>query len=250
MRIVTHACSNTEIVCALGCGDQIVGTDDHSDFPAEVVARAARIGPDLRIDVEKVRALEPDLVVYSLTVPGHERSLDDLLAAGLPVLVLEPVSLADVRANVRAVAAALGVPERADAIVGELELRAVPPPDRRPRVLVEWWPKPVIVPGRRSWVTDLVEAAGGENPFGDRDVKSTPITVAEAVAAAPDVVAIAWCGVPTSHYRPSVVGKRAGWADVPAVRGGRVVPIPEAWLGRPGPRLVEGFRALRAALGT
>ena len=75
MRIVTHACSNTEIVAALGLGDAIVGCDDHSDFPPEVVGRAARVGPDLHVDVEKVKALRPDLVVYSLTIPGHERAL-------------------------------------------------------------------------------------------------------------------------------------------------------------------------------
>jgi iron complex transport system substrate-binding protein len=164
--------------------------------------------------------------------------------------VLEPVSFEDVLRDIRAVGAALGVVERAEALVAGVraEIRAVPARAVRPKVLVEWWPKPVIVPGRRSWVTDLIEAAGGSNPFGDRDVKSCPITDAEAGAAAPDAVVIAWCGVPASHYRPEVVARRPAWADVPAVRDGRIVPITEAWLGRPGPRLVEGFRALRAVV--
>lgn len=250
MRIVAHSCSNTEIVCALGCGDLLVGVDDHSDHPAEVVRRVARVGPDLAVDVEAIRRLEPDLVLYSLTVPGHERALDALLAAGVNVVVLEPVSLDDVLANIGTVGAALGVPDRAAALVAGLrdEITAVPAREVRPRVLVEWWPKPVIVPGRRSWVTDLIDAAGGENPFAARDVKSTPITDDEARAAAPDAVVIAWCGVPTSHYRTSVVHRRAAWAGVPALTHDRVIPVPEAWLGRPGPRLVEGFGALRAVV--
>jgi iron complex transport system substrate-binding protein len=70
MRIVTHTCSNTEIVCALGRGDWLVGVDDHSDHPPEVVQALPRIGPDLDVDIARISALEPDLVITSLTVPG------------------------------------------------------------------------------------------------------------------------------------------------------------------------------------
>lgn len=248
MRVVAHSCSNTEIVCALGCADLLVGVDDHSDHPADVVARLPRIGPDLHTDVERVVALRPDLVVASLTVPGHERNIEAMQRAGLPVLVVEPLSLDDVYRDVRVIAAALGVPERGEALAAELraELDAPPPSlPYRPAVLVEWWPKPVIVPGRRSWVHDLIDRAGGRNVLGDRDVASSPVTDAEVVAMAPDAVVIAWCGVPEHKYRPEVVLRRPGWRDVPAVRDRRVVSIHEAYLGRPGPRLVDGLRALR-----
>lgn len=251
MRIVAHSCSNTEIVCALGCADQLVGVDDHSDFPADVVGRVPRIGQDLRIDVDRVAALRPDLVVYSLTVPGHEVALEALEARGIPTLVLEPVSLADVYSDIRRIAAALGVSERGVTLVDEMQraITADQAPEAgsgpAPRVLVEWWPKPVIAPGRRSWVTDLIAAAGGVNPLADRDVKSTPLTDEEVRELAPDAVVIAWCGVPERKYRTEVVLRREGWRDVPAVRHGRVHGVSEAYLGRPGPRLVEGHRALR-----
>jgi iron complex transport system substrate-binding protein len=249
MRIVTHACSNTEIVAALGLGEAIVGTDDHSDFPPDVVARAARVGPDLHVDVERIVALRPDLVVYSLTIPGHERALAELQVAGLPVLVLEPVSLEDVYRDIRRVAEALGVQDRGEALVAGM-IAAMPPVDpvRRPKVLVEWWPKPVIVPGRRSWVTDLIGLAGGINPFGDRDCKSTPVTDEEVAAVQPDAVVISWCGVPERKYRPDVVSRRPAWRGFPAVREGRIECVSEAFLGRPGPRLVDGYRALRSVV--
>ena len=89
MRIVSLTCSNTEIVWALGAADWLVGVDDHSDFPAEVVSRLPRVGPDLDIDVERVRALAPDLVLASLTVPGHERIVERLQRARLPFLATE-----------------------------------------------------------------------------------------------------------------------------------------------------------------
>jgi iron complex transport system substrate-binding protein len=112
-------------------------------------------------------------------------------------------------------------------------------------VLVEWWPKPVIVPGRRSWVNEMLELAGGRNPFAHVDAESTTVTAEQANEAAPDAVVMSWCGVDESKYRARVVRRRAGWQDVPALREGRVFAISEAWLGRPGPRLLDGIDRLR-----
>ena len=72
MRIVSHTCSNTEIVCALGAAELLVGVDADSDHPAEVVARLPKLGRDLSLDTAAVLALKPDLVLSSRTLPGHE----------------------------------------------------------------------------------------------------------------------------------------------------------------------------------
>ena len=101
----------------------------------------------------------------------------------------------------------------------------------------------MIAAGRRSWVHDLVDLAGGCNAL-DRDVKSCPVLDDEIRAMDPHAVVISWCGVRTEKYRPDVVYHRHGWADVTAVRHRRVHCVPEAWLGRPGPRLVEGYRQI------
>jgi iron complex transport system substrate-binding protein len=246
VRVVSLTCSNTEIVCALGCADLLVGVDDHSDFPADVVGRLPRLGPDLGIDVEAVRALEPDLVLASLTVPGHERVVEQVDRSGMRWVAPDPESLADVYRDVRDVAGLLGVPERGEALVAEMTAAIGDHSDPGgPRVLVEWWPKPVIAPGRRSWVTDLLRLAGGTNPIGDRDVRSTPLADDDVVQLRPDAVVICWCGVPFERYRPDVVLRRQAWQDLPALRRGQVHCVPEAYLGRPGPSLVEGWRALR-----
>lgn len=246
VRVLSLTCSNTEIVAALGAGEMLVGVDDHSDFPA-FVNGLPRVGPDLQIDIEKVAALEPDLVLASLTVPGHEAVVQGLEEAGLPFIAPEPTSIADVFADVRTIGAALGLQQRAEALAAELEaaLQPLPPLPFVPRILVEWWPKPVIVPGRDSWVTQLLELAGATNPL-DEPVKSRPVTDEEVLAWAPDAVVICWCGVPFEKYRPDVVERREAWAGTPALRGGQIHCVPEAFLGRPGPRLVQGLRALRA----
>ena len=246
MRIVSLACSNTEIVCALGCASSLVGVDDNSDHPEEVVAGLPRVGPDLQIDVERVSALEPDLVLASLTVPGHEAVVEEVERAGLSFVAPAPESLGDVYRDVTDIAALLGVPERGEALVtamrAELEREALARDG--PSILVQWWPKPVISPGRRSWTTDLIEAAGGRNPLGKEPVKSRPLSDDEVLELAPDAIVISWCGVHPSKYRPDVIYRNQRWQGLPALSRGRVYSVPEAWLGRPGPRLVEGRRAL------
>ena len=251
MRVIAHTCSNTEIVCALGRADTLVGVDDHSDFPPEVVHALPRIGPDLDIDIERVRALKPDLVITSLTVPGHERCLQRLQAAGVPHLVTAPTCLVEVASDIRRIGAALNAEAAAERLASEFDaVLAAPKPDPNDAVpvLVEWWPKPVIVPGRRSWVNEMLTVAGGCNPWAEVDAESLPISPEQARAAAPEWIVMSWCGVEEDKYRPHVVARRAGWADVPAIRQQRIVPISEAWLGRPGPRLLQGIERLRAML--
>lgn len=247
MRVVSHTCSNTEIVCALGCAAFLVGVDEDSDFPPEVVGPLPKLGRDLSLDVTRVRELEPDLVLTSLTLPGHEKIVDELNASGLRTIVCEPLRLDDVYADIERIGEALGVFGRARELIEEMREAMPPMPVRNdaPRVLVEWWPKPVIAPTRDSWATDLVTLAGGINPWETLAGKSQPLTDEQILEAHPDVVVMAWCGVPLHNYRADIVRRRPGWEDVPAVRADRIHAVTEAFLGRPGPRLVDGYRALR-----
>lgn len=248
MRIVSTVCSNTEIVCALGGAELLVGVDDHSDFPAEVVEGLPRVGPDLTVDPERIRALEPDLVLASLTVPGHEKVIASLEAAGLPYRAFQPFTIEDVYQNILEIGELISRKEEAAALVAEMKegLKAHAAPPRRPRLMVEWWPRPVIIPGKKSWVHQLIELAGGENPLGEEDCESRPLENADAAALDPDAIIISWCGVPFEKYREDVVFQRACFGQTPAVERGLVRKIPEAYLGRPGPRLVDGLRELRA----
>ena len=247
MRLITHTCSNTEIVAALGRADWIVGTDDHSDYPPDVVQRAARIGPDLDIDIQRVIELKPDLVITSLTVPGHERCLDKLEAAGLPCLVTQPHSLQDVAEDIRRIGQAIEASQAAGQLAARFDQRlADRPANPEPvPVLIEWWPKPVIVPGGQSWVNEMLRLAGGINPFAGHDRESLEISPEQARQAAPEAVVMSWCGVEESKYRPHIVRRREGWSVIPALRTDRNIPLSEAWLGRPGPRLLDGIDKLR-----
>jgi len=249
MRVVSLACSNTEIVCALGRGDLLVGVDDHSDHPRDVIAELPRVGPDLQIDIAAVAALKPDLVLASLTVPGHEQVVAGLEASALPFLVLEPTSLEAVYSDIRTVAAATGAQAAGEELVDSMRRRipaAAPEASQGPRILVQWWPRPVIAPGRSSWVDDLLLRAGAENPLGGEEIKSRPLADEEVRDIDPQAIVLSWCGVAAEDYRPEVVYSNPLWSDLEAVRERRVFCIPEALLGRPAPRLCEGFEALAA----
>ena len=247
MRVVSLACSNTEIVCALGRSHLLVGVDDHSDYPEEVVAALPKVGPDLEIDVDKVAALDPDLVLATLTVPGHEKVVARLEEAGLPFVAPEPVSLEDVYRDIRDIGQRLGAAPEAERLVAEMRRELAPADDERtrPSILVQWWPKPVITPGRRSWATDVIEAAGGRATLAHEDHKSRPVTDDEVAELDPDAIVLSWCGVHPDKYRPDVVLRNERWRNARFVRDQRVYSVGEPFLGRPGPRLVEGVRRMR-----
>jgi iron complex transport system substrate-binding protein len=252
VRIASLTCSNTEIVAALGFADCLVAVDDHSDFPAEALEHLPRLGKDLQIDLEKLRRSRPDLVLASLSVPGMERVVEGVMRLGIETLVLDPVSWSDVLEDILLVADRLGVAAVGQRVTQNLEaelvaLRAgLPEFSRPPRVLIEWWPKPVIVAAQDSWVNDLLASLGAQNAFAHLERRSCAVRADQVLEVAPDVIAVSWCGA--KRLRPEVVLNRSGWADVPAIRYGRVHAVPESGLGRPGPRLLEGATALAQAI--
>ena len=246
-RIVSIAPSNTEILHALGVGRRIVGVDSWSDYPPRV-AGLPKLGSDLHVDVERVSALNPDLVVASLHVPGMQDNIPRLHAAGLRYLAVGGVGLEGVWDDLRIVGHYLGREQRAQALSARMRERMAELASRygsvraRPRVHWEWAARPVVA-GRRSWVTELIDMAGGVNAYADLDVEAVRIAAEEAIARQPDVIVACWCG---ARKLPTVqrVASRPGWADTPAVRNRRVAVFEEALFGRPGPRLADGLARL------
>ncbi len=246
VRLVSLCPSNTEIAIALGCADQLVGVDDWSDS-AEVAGRP-RVGSDLSADMDRIADLKPDLVLASLSVPGMERNVAALAARRLPYVVLDPETLEGTLESILLAGDAIGVRERARQVVGELRdriaaaaARAVP---GSPSLYWEWWPKPLITPGRDSWITEMSRLAGGRNVFADLEARSRPVADADVLSRAPDFVLLCWCGTLQRVQRVDAVAKRPGWDQLEAVRSGRVFTLPERLFGRPGPLLVDGLQLL------
>jgi iron complex transport system substrate-binding protein len=250
-RIVAIAPSNTEILHALGLGRRIVGVDRWSDYPPRVL-NLPRIGSDLHVDVDLVRALEPDVVVASLHVPGMEDNLPAFESAGLPYLALGGIGLDGVFEDMRTIGHYLNCAARAELLIDQTRSRMRAVEARyaartpKPRVHWEWSARPVVA-ARRSWITEMLHLAGGENAYLDLDVESTRVSPDEAIGRQPDVVVACWCG---ARKLPTVqrILDRPGWSTTPAIRNGRVAVFAEDLFGRPGPRLADGLERLARLL--
>ncbi|MFK7603724.1 helical backbone metal receptor [Deinococcus sp. SM5_A1] len=239
LRLASLVSSNSDILAALGATGWVVAADSHSDAPGLESAR--RVGPDLDIDLDMVAESRPDLVLASLSVPGMQRVVDGLHKRGLPTLILDPVTVADTLDDIRLIGKTIGLEQRGQEVAAQLEtdlfsLRAAY--SRPPRVLVEWWPRPIIAATRESWVTELLAGMGAVNALETRPGRSTPLTLDEVRDAQADLIVCSWCGA--KKLRPEVIEARG--LGIP------VIAVPESGLGRPGPRLLEGARQIAAAL--
>jgi iron complex transport system substrate-binding protein len=251
-RIVSVCPSNTEILWALGLEDRVVGVDDCSDFPRSVEGKA-RVGLDLQIDAAKVEALQPDLVVASLSVPGMETVVQSLEARSLPVLVLNARSLDEVYGDIALLGLRTGrareARELADSMRKRVEaVRARSEGLPRLRLFLEWWPRPLITPASRTWFNDMAAAVGAENVFAALPGESATVPEEDVIRADPDHLLLCWCGTLQRKQDPARVRARPAWQGLRAVREDRITALDEGLFGRPGPRIADGVEVLERAV--
>lgn len=253
MRIVSICPSNTELIAYLGLLPQLVGVDNYSDWP-EKVKRLPRLGPDLSIDIDKVEALQPDLVVASLSVPGMEKNIEALEARGLPYIVLDPNSLDEVAEDLLTLGKHTHTEERAKSVVSCYRALIDHYKDiaktvtNRPRLYWEWWPKPVFTPGGQNWLTEISRLAGTANLYCDKDVASVKTTWDDVCQRDPDHICMIWVGVKSDKVKPEFVSKREQADSLAAVKNNRIHVLEEPYFCRPSPRLLIGLQRIAALI--
>lgn len=255
-RIVSLAPSNTEIVCALGACDRLVGVTDFDDFPPEVVDVDAVVIA-ASVDVELVVAAEPDLILAAGNELTPSAVIEQLDALELPVLILYPETLDEVYADIELIGAALDRRSEAAELVNGMEGRvadvaAAVEGVERPLTLYEVFHAEgtTYTAGEDSFLASLLDLAGATPLTGDAQ---GVIGAEDLVAADPELILLG-----TASYDPSLsdseaaleaVRARAGWADLSAVRDGAVIPyFDDIVTTRPGPRIVDGLEALARAI--
>lgn len=250
-RIVSLAPSLTEILFALGAGDRVVGVTTFCDTPAAALAAVARVGGGLDPNVEVVMSLRPDLIVAPRTVAAA-RAVEAIRARGVPVSIFEPQTFPELHEAVRELGRMTGRAVEAEALVASMRRdeeaaraigRSLPRP---PRVYLELWRDPLVTAGRAGYLQAVVEAAGGENAFGDVAATTAQVSPESILARDPDVVVLLYEGARDESGR---LRTRPGWAGLRAVREGAVIAdLPLDLLARPGPRLAAGTLRLAEAL--
>jgi len=285
-RIVSLLPSLTEVACALGLRQRLVGRSHECDHPpgveelpvctepkldvtgasGEVDARVRALVRDglsvYRVDPEALRALRPDLVltqdhceVCAASRSDVETALRELTGRAPRVLSVAPATLAEVWASFAAVAEAAGVPERGAALAAERTERVSQLGEEtaglgsRPRLACIEWLDPLMSAG--NWMPELVALAGGRSVLGRTGAHSPTIRFDELVAADPDAILVLPCGFDLARTRaelPLLTGL-PGFAALRAAREGRVyVADGSQYFNRPGPRLVESLEILAEIL--
>jgi iron complex transport system substrate-binding protein len=286
LRIVSLLPAATEIAAALSLIDNVVGVSHECDFPDEAnakprvtrcpihdaglssrevdqcVRRALREnGTIYTIDESLMRELRPDVILTQKLCDvcavgyGTVARLAETLPGPPRVVNLEPSSLSDIFDNIRRVAKACRVTERAEKLVGDLSRRVERVRERaakvasRPKCFLMEWIDPPFCSGH--WGPELVEIAGGYDPLGRKHQPSIEIKWEAVLDAQPEVIVLALCGYDVDRARSDyeLLKKFPEFDSLPAAQTGRIhIVDASAYFSRPGPRIVDSLEILACIL--
>ncbi|MCX7946467.1 MAG: cobalamin-binding protein [Hydrogenophilus sp.] len=242
-RIVSLAPHTTENLFAAGAGNRVVAAVEFSDYPPEA-NHLPRVGGYSRIDLERVLAVKPDLVV-AWASGNPEWTLARLEALGVTVFRSEPRRLEDVASNLERLGRLAGSEEVGAAAAarfraGVAALRAQYGGERPVRVFYQIWDRPLRTLGGTHIFQEVVTICGGVNIFGSLSAPAPVVSMEAVIAANPEVIVAGGM----EEERPDWLENWRGWQGIEAVAKGRLVHISPSLLQRPTPRLLEGAEQL------
>jgi iron complex transport system substrate-binding protein len=286
MRICSLLPGATEIACALGLADEIVGVSHECDFPAAARSKPvmvrSRIDPTMidsgeidrqvvdllrskqslyALDEKLFRDSEPDIILTQGLCDVCALDYNDVVQAArsLPrdprIISLNPHCLADILNNVLRIGEATHRSRQAESLAQELRVRIEAVRDltarsaSQPRVACLEWFDPLYIAGH--WVPEMVQIAGGNDILGTAGAPSVKIEWDAVIACRPGVLILMPCGFDLDRtvQESSSLKNRAGWQSLPAVREGRVFAVSGTdYFSRPGPRLIDGLEILSQLL--
>ena len=285
-RVISLIASATEIVCALGFEESMVGRSHECDYPPSVeklpVCSSSKVDVDgssraiddqvraivadalsvYRVDAALLDDLAPTVIitqtqceVCAVSLKDVEQAVCELVASEPKIVSLEPMDLGDVFEDIRTVAGALGRPERAERLNAGLTARLDAIRERtrqlanRPLVACIEWIDPLM--HAENWMPELVEIAGGRVMLGEAGRHSGYFEFERMIEADPDVIAVMPCGfdIPRTAAEMPPLAAQPGWSELSAVRNGRVfLTDGNQYFNRPGPRVVESAEILAELL--
>jgi iron complex transport system substrate-binding protein len=281
-RVVSLIASATEIVCALGARDLLVGRSHECDFPPDVTRLPSLTEPKFpvsgtsydidarvkailqeglsvyRVDAEKLEALRPDIIVTqdhcevcAVSLKDVEEALYAWGGRQVEIVSLKPDSLADIWEDIAKVARALGRESQGAHLIKKLKARMTTITEQSraartlPRGAMIEWIEPLMAGG--NWMPELVSMAGGENLFGETGQPSPGLDWNEIVVADPDVVLVHPCGFDMARTLEEMplLERHPGWRELKAVQRDRIFVVDgNQYFNRPGPRIVESLEIL------
>jgi len=248
-RIISLVPSITETLCALGLADALVGITVYCVEPREVVRGKTRIGGEKNPDLEKIRELEPDLVIANIEENLRDH-VDTLRSWSIPVWVTYPRTVAEGIQLIANLGAVTGTEARAAELLAQIEPlyeRVVSAAARRTPVAVFYpiWRGPYMTINRDTYIHDMLRVCGARNVFADWPERYPTVTLDEVAAQRPAVILL-----PDEpfRFRRAHLGDFAGYTDVPAVRDGRIHLVDGKPFSWHGPRIAEALRQVPALI--
>lgn len=246
-RIVSLVPSVTESAFALGGEARIVGVSDFCDWPPAARAKP-RVGGMVNPSLETLVALKPDLVVGT-DEGNREETFVQLQRLGIPVYIVHAHRISEMYDLIARVGALTGRRDAVGPLVAGIQrridaVRAAVKARPAPRVLYVLWPDPLLVPGRDSHLTEMIELAGGRSITAGEPVSYVRFSIEAAVARAPEVIVLADHSSGASTAGRAAPEKWQTLTSVPAIRAGRLYSVDLSILHRYGPRVPEGLETL------
>ena len=247
-RLVSLAPNITEIVYALGLGDELVGDTDNCDFPPQA-KKKPHVGTMVNPSLERIVALKPDLALGTPEANRRETA-DQLERLGIPLYGVTASTLAGTLASIEDLGQILGRAPEARSLVAEMQGRIDAVEKRiagqpKPKVLFVVWYRPLITAGPGTFIADVIRAAGGV-PIGENLKGEWPrLTLEELLPQDPRVILLP----KTESFSPSPEDFQSlpGWKDLRAVKEHRMFFVSDA-IERPGPRLVDALEEVASIL--
>ena len=286
MRIISLIASATEIICKLGFEKQLVGRSHECDFPATITCLPKCSSPKIdvsassfeidrqvkdvvrkslsvyNVDTEKLRELDPDVIVTqdhcevcAVNLKDVEKAVCDWLDKKPRIVSLRPNNLSDIWLDIKNVAQALGVPVLGDELVSTMinRMTAISNKakslDRQPSVACIEWLEPLMAAG--NWIPELVAMLGANDLFGQPGVHSPWLNWETFVDKDPDYIITMPCGwgLERSRRELSAITTKPDWEKLKAVKNSNVyLTDGNQFFNRPSPRLVESMEILAEIL--
>ena len=241
-RIVSLAPSSTELLFAIGAGEQVVGRTTWCRYPAAAL-RVPAVGDGLNPNVEAIAARQPDLVVLYRS-QMNETAAQQLARLGIPTVTLAQDRLEDIAHAARELGRLTGHQPPGDSIGAAIEtLLRAPTPATIARVTFVVWDNPPMVIGGGSYLDQLATLAGARNVFHDIAGASATVSIETIVARNPDVILVL-----SDSTAPPAYSARREWRAIRAVREGHFIMLPGDLFGRPSPSAPAAVAVLRHAL--
>ncbi|QOY95756.1 cobalamin-binding protein [Massilia sp. UMI-21] len=246
-RVISMAPHATELLFAAGGGKQVVGAMNYSDYP-EAAKKLPLVGSNSVIDMERVLALKPDLIVVWHS-GNTARQIAQLASLGVPVFHSEPRTLGQVADNVERLGQLLGTQQAAAGVAAGLRARLAALGARYGKrspvtVFYQIWDQPLYTLNDAQIASDAIRVCGGRNVFGALKVVAPEVSIEAVLAADPEAIL---AGQRTDPANPGV-RLWEPYRSMTAVKRGNLLSVDGELLTRPGPRAIEGAAALCEAL--